>query len=187
MMPEPYDPAHRLLEMSPEQAAAFSDPTRNEIVALLAERPASTTQLAEALGKPKGTVGHHLKALEQLGLIRVVRTRKVRALTEKYYGRVAVTYVFPHLGGDEGKGRATDFIMESLAEMRPPRDDEADIFTIRRARIDSDRAADWERRLLDLAEEFATQPRSGTTAYGLIIGLYPTDRPALPPDIEGEE
>jgi DNA-binding transcriptional ArsR family regulator len=38
---------------------------------------------------PKGTVGHHLKVLEKAGLVRVVRTRQVRALTEKYYGRVA--------------------------------------------------------------------------------------------------
>jgi DNA-binding transcriptional ArsR family regulator len=51
-----------------------------------------------ALATPKGTVGHHLKTLERAGLIRVVRTRKVRALTEKYYGRVARLFV---LKGDE--------------------------------------------------------------------------------------
>jgi DNA-binding transcriptional ArsR family regulator len=45
------------------------------------------------LGIPKGTVGHHLKVLEKAGLIHVVRTRKVRALTEKYYGRVARLFV----------------------------------------------------------------------------------------------
>ncbi len=42
---------------------------------------------------PKGTVGHHLKVLEKAGLVRVVRTRKVRALTEKYYGRVARLFI----------------------------------------------------------------------------------------------
>jgi hypothetical protein len=42
---------------------------------------------------PKGTVGHHLKTLERAELVRVVRTRKVRALTEKYYGRVARLFV----------------------------------------------------------------------------------------------
>jgi predicted ArsR family transcriptional regulator len=173
--------------MTPEQAAAFSDSTRNDIIALLTERPATTSQLAKALEKPKGTVGHHLKVLEDLGLIGVVRTRKVRALTEKYYGRVATTYVFPHIGADETEGTARDFLVESLAEIRPPTEDEADIVTIRHARIEATRAEEWERRLLDLAEEFAAQPRGGATTYGLIIGLYPTDRPALPPDPEGEE
>lgn len=36
--------------------------------------------------------------LESAGLVRVVRTRKVRALTEKYYGRVAWLFVLK--GGD---------------------------------------------------------------------------------------
>jgi DNA-binding transcriptional ArsR family regulator len=65
---------------------------------LLRERAASTTELAAALETPKGTVGHHLKVLERAGLIRVVRTRKVRALTERYYGRVARLFV---MKGDE--------------------------------------------------------------------------------------
>ena len=60
---------------------------------MLNERAASTTELAVVLDTPKGTVGHHLKVLEKAGLIRVVRTRKVRALTEMYYGRVARLFV----------------------------------------------------------------------------------------------
>ena len=43
------------------------------------DRPSSR----EKLGLPKGTVGHHVKVLEKAGLVRVVRTRKVRALTEQ--------------------------------------------------------------------------------------------------------
>ncbi len=68
-------------------------PTRGRIIALLNQRAASTTELAAALEMPKGTVGHHLKVLERAKLVRVVRTRKVRALTEKYYGRVARLFV----------------------------------------------------------------------------------------------
>lgn len=60
---------------------------------LLRERAASTTELAAALAMPKGTVGHHVKVLERAGLIRVVATRKVRAVTERYYGRVARLFV----------------------------------------------------------------------------------------------
>ena len=43
---------------------------------------------------PKGTVGHHLKVLERAGLIRIVHTRQVRAVTEKFYGRVARLFLF---------------------------------------------------------------------------------------------
>jgi DNA-binding transcriptional ArsR family regulator len=48
---------------------------------------------------PKGTVGHHLHVLERAELVHVVRTRRVRAVTEKYYGRVARLFMIK--SGDE--------------------------------------------------------------------------------------
>lgn len=170
-----------MYEMTPEQVAVFVEPTRTDIMMLLAERPATTSQLAEALGKPKGTVGHHVKALEEAGLIEVVDTRKVRALTEKYYGRIARTYIFPKLEDHEDDH---NFVQEALVEIREPQEGEDMFVTIRHARIDVERVGDFSGRLLELAEEFATQERSGTTVYGLLLGLYPTDRPFLKEDAE---
>ena len=66
---------------------AVGDELRLEILRLVGERPASTAQLARTLDRPKGTVGYHVKVLERAGLVRVVRTRRVRAVTEKLYGR----------------------------------------------------------------------------------------------------
>lgn len=73
----------------PAQLRALGDAVRARIIALLRERAASASELGELLGMPKGTVGHHVKVLERAGLVHVVRTRRVRAVTEKYYGRVA--------------------------------------------------------------------------------------------------
>ena len=87
-----------LVVEDPKQLRALGDAFRARIVMMLRERAASTSELAAVLETPKGTVGHHMKVLETAGLIRVVRTRKVRALTEKYYGRVARLFV---LKGDE--------------------------------------------------------------------------------------
>jgi DNA-binding transcriptional ArsR family regulator len=184
-MTDQYEPPERTLEMTAEQAAAFADPTRNQIVGLITERPASISQLAAVLDKPKGTVGHHVKVLEELGLIAVVRTRQVRALTEKYYGRTARTFMFPHMEGPED-GVARTFFHEALAEMRDAGEHEAHLVTIRHARIPDERAFEWEERLLELAEEFASE-RGGATSYGLLIGLYPTDRPGLPADDEADD
>lgn len=75
----------------PEQFKALFEETRVAIVDLLLERAATVKELAETLGKPKGTIGHHVSALVAAGLIRVVRTRMVRAIEAKYYGRVART------------------------------------------------------------------------------------------------
>ena len=56
---------------------------------LLREQARSITELADELDVPKGTVRHHVKVLEDAGLVRVVRTRRVRAVTERFCGRTA--------------------------------------------------------------------------------------------------
>ncbi len=78
-----------LVVAEPEPLRALANDLRSKIVVLLRERALSITELAEELHTPKGTVGHHVKVLEDAGLVRVVRTRRVRAVTEKFYGRTA--------------------------------------------------------------------------------------------------
>jgi DNA-binding transcriptional ArsR family regulator len=39
-------------------------------------------------------VGYHLKVLEEAGLVHVVRTKKVRAIEAKYYGRTARIFLY---------------------------------------------------------------------------------------------
>lgn len=57
--------------------------------AQLRERAATVSELAAALGRPKSTVAHHVSALADAELLKVVRTRRVRAIDERYYGRTA--------------------------------------------------------------------------------------------------
>src|ERR687898_2343367 len=71
------------------QVRAISDPLRTTILGLLHERAATVTELASAVKRPKSTVAHHVKVLTEAGLLRVVRTRRVRAIDERYYGRTA--------------------------------------------------------------------------------------------------
>ena len=71
------------------QVRAISDPLRTTILGLLHERAATVTELAAAVKRPKSTVAHHVGVLANAGLLRVVRTRRVRAIEERYYGRAA--------------------------------------------------------------------------------------------------
>src|SRR6266536_3489516 len=94
-LPTPdYEADDVLVVRESEQLRALGDDLRAEIVVILREHAHSITELAEKLELPKGTVGHHIKVLEKAGLIRVVRTRKVRAVTEKYYGRSARLFLW---------------------------------------------------------------------------------------------
>ena len=170
-----------------EQYKTLFEETRLQIVDLLLERAATIKELAGTLDKPKGTIGHHVAALEDAGLIRVVRTKMVRAIEAKYYGRTARTYVI----GDKpvsGIDLAPDHFLQSAA-IEFARVEEASVgtlSTLRYARIPDERAEEWATRLGELAAEFTTEKRGGETTFGLLLAMYPTDRPHLP-DRKGDE
>jgi hypothetical protein len=53
------------------------------------------------------------------------------------------------------------------------------MFTLRHVRIPQDRAVEFAQRLVALSESFVEQPRGGDVVYGLIAGVFPTDRPTF--------
>src|SRR6266511_4541471 len=87
--PPDYELADRIALTEPSQVKAISHPLRTTILSLLHERAATVTELAVAVERPKSTVAHHDKVLTETGLVRVVRTRRVRAIEERFYGRTA--------------------------------------------------------------------------------------------------
>ncbi|MGD2044338.1 MAG: winged helix-turn-helix domain-containing protein [Acidimicrobiia bacterium] len=173
---------------APDQYKALFEETRLQIVDLLMERAATIKDLSIALDKPKGTVGHHVSALEDAGLIRVVRTKMVRAIEAKYYGRTARTYLIGDKS-DPGFGLAPDhFLTSAAAEFsRASLDGEVGpLSTLRYARIPEARADEWQGRLVDLVSEFTAEKRAGDTTYGLLVAFYPTDRAHLPDEVDDE-
>ena len=155
-----YDAPETLVVSEPAQLRALADDLRSKLVARLRERARSTQELARELGLPKGTVGHHLKVLERAGLIRVVRTRKVRAVTEKFYGRTARLFLFraeeapetvPALGAAMLRTAA-----DEVAQTSGPVN-----FGLVRARLSPADARRLDRRLDRLVEDFRAADAPG--------------------------
>ncbi len=172
---------------SPDQYKALFEETRMQIVDLLLERAATIKELSDTLHKPKGTIGHHVSALEDAGLIRVVRTEMVRAIEAKYYGRTARTYLLGDKA-DAGFELAPDHFLTTAAVefAAAPRDhEEVSLSSLRHVRIPDDRAREWSQRLQDLLVEFTSELRGGESTYGLLVAFYPTTLPHLP-DPEGQ-
>jgi DNA-binding transcriptional ArsR family regulator len=175
-LPQPdYDAADVLVVREPEQLRALGDDLRAKLVVLLRERAASTSELAEKLGLPKGTVGHHVKVLEKAGLIRVVRTRKVRAVTERYYGRTARLFLFKS-SDDAGSEGVRDVAAASLRtvaeEMLPSADDDRATFAVLRVRLTDADALRFERRHEKLYREFRDADDPSGDPFGLVAALY---------------
>lgn len=171
-----YDLEARREVREPAALRALAHALRRRILALLHERAATTSELAETLDRPKGTVGYHLKVLADAGLVRIVRTEQVRAITAKYYGRTARTFVIHGLSEDDGLGRHF-MLHEAMAAWVP---DEEGMTTLRFARIPRERAREWAERLAELAEEFVAQEPEGDAVHGLLLGIHRTDRAVLP-------
>ncbi len=175
-LPTPdYEADDVLVVRESEQLRALGDDLRAEIVVILREHAHSITELAEKLGLPKGTVGHHVKVLEKAGLIRVVRTRQVRALTEKLYGRTARLFLFKSsddADGEDVRNVAAASLRTAVEEMLPLDDDDRTTFAVLRVRLTDADARRFVRRLEKLHEDFIAADRQDGEPYGLAGALF---------------
>src|SRR5262245_57723906 len=184
--PPDYELAERMALTRPAQVQALSHLLRSTILGLLHERAATVSELAVALGRPKSTVAHHVKVLADAGLVQVVRTRRVRAIEERFYGRTARMFyvgVERDQGGDQMPRDFNDFEVAAGESAMAFRDGKLWGF-IRHARISEAQASEFWERMAELVAEFDQLPRTGDTVYGFAVGVYPTDHPSLPREKE---
>lgn len=182
--PPDYDLADRIALTEPSQVKAISHPLRNTILGLLHERAATVSELAVALDRPKSTVAHHVKVLTDAGLVQVVRTRRVRAIEERFFGRTARMFyvgVERSPDGDQLPRDFNDFEVAAHESAAAYSDGKLWGF-IRHARITENQASEFWERMAELVAAFDQLPRSGDTVYGFAVGVYPTDYPSLPRD-----
>jgi DNA-binding transcriptional ArsR family regulator len=156
-----------------DQLRAIADDLRSKIVSLLRDRARSTQELAEELSLPKGTVGHHLKVLERAGLIRVVRTRQVRALTEKYYGRTARLFLFQAEEDADARAIGSGALRRAAEELE--RAPAGASFGFVRSRLAPAAARRFDRRLARLVEDFRTADTDEGVTHSLATGFWRTE------------
>lgn len=177
-----YDLDEMIVVTAPGQLRALADPLRATLLDLLLERAATVTEMARAVGRPKGTVAYHVKLLLEAGLLRVVRTRRVRAMEERYFGRVARTVYIGALTRSESRRTVSSIngLATAAAEALPAHEADDLRCTLVHARIPVEDVRAFWAEVQALARRFAQIPRAGDRVYGFAAGLYPTDAPTLP-------
>jgi DNA-binding transcriptional ArsR family regulator len=165
-----YDAPETLVVAEPAQLRALGDGVRTAIIASLRERARSTQQLSVELGIPKGTVGHHLKVLERARLVHVVRTRKVRAVTEKFYGRTARLFLFQTEDPADARAIGTAMLRQAASELE--RAPEGSGFGHPKASLRKKDAARLERRLKRLIDDFLAAEDPEGEPYALVSAMY---------------
>ncbi|MEW2589277.1 helix-turn-helix domain-containing protein [Micromonospora aurantiaca] len=177
-----YDLDDLLVVTAPEQLRALADPLRSTLLELLLERAATVNEMARAVDRPKSSVAYHVNQLVDAGLLRVVRTRRVRAIEERFYGRVARTYYVGALSRAEDKQVVSRIngLAEAAAEAAAAHAADELRCTLVHARVPIEDVREFWAEVQALARRFAQIPRAGDQVYGFAAGLYPTDAPTLP-------
>src|SRR6185312_9290564 len=158
-----YDLEEMAVVTAPGQLRALADPLRTTLLDLLLERAATVTEMAQAVQRPKCTVAYHVNLLVEVGLLRVVRTQRVRAIDERYYGRVARTIYIGALSSAEDKQvvAAINGLEEAAAEAAPAHAADDLRCTLVHARIPVEEVRAFWAEVQALGRRFAQIPRSG--------------------------
>ena len=177
-----YDLDEMVVVTAPEQLRALADPLRARLLELVLERAATVTEMAQAVDRPKSTVAYHVNLLVRAGLLRVVRTRRVRAIEERFYGRVARTLYIGVLSRpeDEQVVAAINGLAEAVAESAAAHAADELRCLLVHARIPIEEVRNFWAQVQEVGRRFAQIPRAGDQVYGFAAGLYPTDVPTLP-------
>ncbi|MDN5768396.1 MAG: winged helix-turn-helix domain-containing protein [Humibacillus sp.] len=177
-----YELPDTVVVSTPAQLRAIADPLRSSVLDLVLERAATVAELATAIGRPKSTVAHHVNVLLEAGMVRVVRTRRVRAIDERYYGRTGRTLQIGVVRrpGDTQTPVCVNALSVAAAESVPAHADDTLYSTLRHVRVPPEAAAAFWVRVEALVREFGELPRSGEAVYGFVAGLYPSEQPVLP-------
>jgi DNA-binding transcriptional ArsR family regulator len=168
----------RIITTTPELKAVFH-PLREQLLDLALERAATVAELSEAVGRPRSSVAYHVNVLVDAGLLKVVRTRRVRAIDERFYGRTARIFYVGQIQPEQ-LSVIPNILVDAAAESVPAHEADRLRAIVRQARISREQAAEFWDRLFALTREFSALPRSGGETFRFVAGLYPTEYPSLP-------
>ncbi|HEX2913446.1 MAG TPA: winged helix-turn-helix domain-containing protein [Chloroflexia bacterium] len=180
-----------------QQFKAISDPLRNRILSVIRHQPATAKQLADLLGASPGTVGHHLRVLEEAGLAKIVARRLVRGIVAKYYTRTARIFQYDLVeelvGEDQINLEFLNQMRDELLESRVRFHSEGNSkIAFPHARLTEERASYYSQRLEELVDEFLNEPLgTGDPVYSLGILFFKSppymQKVNLPADATPEE
>ncbi len=171
-----FQPMERIVIDDLKTLQIVADPLRSQILELFGEKPLTVKQVANRLGLAPNKLYYHVNLLEEHELLRVVETRTVGNMIERLYRTVADRFEIKAdllsftTAGEQGEAEQLavsplDATREDLLrsmEARRLRRLQGDELKPRQAiinrclsRLSDARAADFQRRLCALVEEFA--------------------------------
>ena len=176
-----------------KQIRVFAHPLRARLVEAFAEKPRTAKQAAEIIGQKPTKLYHHVEALERVGLIKLVKTRKKRGTLEKYYRTVAKRFsVDSSVFATKSNGKALrgeframfanmfDNTMREINEsisgklISPGKEERQATLARKRIRTTPGNIKKLDKKIQKLLSEFlAASDKKGDVEYALTLVIYP--------------
>jgi DNA-binding transcriptional ArsR family regulator len=174
-------PIHHAITTT-QQFKAISNSTRSKILSIVQHQPATAKQIATRLGATPGAIGHHLKVLEEAGLVQIVARRLVHGIIANYYTRVARIFDFdlaPEIFGMQGTLDIFNTFREQFIDSKDDysdlngADDQINQMAFPHARLPREKAEDYAKRLGAIVEDLLAEPADPNgDVYGVFVSLF---------------
>jgi DNA-binding transcriptional ArsR family regulator len=144
-----------------ETLKVIADPIRNQILDILQFSPQNTKDVADKLGLAPSKLYYHFNMLEKFGLIKVVETRQVSNLIEKYYLAISnyfcVDPTLLNFESSEGKENINSLVGSTIDTTREDllRSLHARTLQIEQGAVEKKRSLILTRNLSNLSDEKA--------------------------------
>ncbi len=168
-----------------EQIRAYVNPTRMTILAYLAKEKQSVSMVAAQLKVHPANLTHHFKLLEKTGLIKLVEKRETGKNLEKLYQAAAYQFIVDAENETTNKQVLGLIILRdnlngSIQALKNQSADKDVLAVIKTVRIEARTLERFEKRLLELADEFGNSSSEKGEVYSLNASLYPTEAGNVP-------
>ena len=151
-----------------QQLHAVGSLARHHVLRVLRDGPATVTQIADRLGIAKGSSHYHVRVLAKAGLIRVVETRKVRGVEERYYAMAATAIELP----ESGPGEPEHLMRHALADLESAQANDQKTVRLKHARLSPAAFGAFEARLHALIDELTELSDPQESAADLFVAFY---------------
>lgn len=177
-----------------EQIKVMAHSLRLRLLEAFSHEPATTKQVAEEIGEPPTKLYHHVNMLKRAGLIELVKTKKKRGTTEKYYRTVADQFVVDgNIFKIKSTGKETlsrmqkvtkEILKNAMAEMRESLEERLNKEKDKRRKfiLSHTHIRATEEQIIKLAKQInelvkkheSKRGKKGAKRYGVIVSLYQT-------------
>jgi DNA-binding transcriptional ArsR family regulator len=167
----------RLTLSTEQQFKAISDMARSRILGVIQYQPLTARQIARRLRATPGAIGHHLRVLEEAGLVRIVARRITRGIVASYYTRTARIFDYDLPSDVKGLTMQLDVAEKARAELMDAtisyENDPVYYSAFPHVRLSSARLMEYQQRFRALVDELIEEaPDPDGEVCGVFLGIF---------------